>query len=266
MTTVADGQRPRLVSVCCRACGKELGERPVPRVFGCRIPVALLCDECVEAREQRRRETREAEYQAAVDAVRADIPGALASCGVPPRWRHASLDECPDLPVDLVEAARGWAGSPREALFLHGPPGSGKTWLAVSILARVFDGGVLLPREVKFIGERAYLEHVRASFGTPGVDRCLSSSHPRRARLLLLDDLGAGRGTDWVRDEVAALIEARHAAQLPTVFTSNLALDSIARMIDSRVASRLGEAGQVWEFPGKDLRIRASSEGKGRAE
>jgi hypothetical protein len=85
--------------------------------------------------------------------------------------------------------------------------------------------------------------------------RFLPAHHPLRARLLILDDLGSTRLTDWGRGEVANLIEKRHADDLTTVITSNINPRSLAEVIDGRVSSRIAESRQMIGFPDRDLRL-----------
>ena len=68
----------------------------------------------------------------------------------------------------------------------------------------------------------------------------------------------AARQTDWTRGEIATLLEARHAADLPTIITSNLNPDELAQAIDGRLASRVAEYRLMLEFPRIDLRIKGT--------
>jgi len=224
-------------------------------------PPAMTCDACRQAaqreRQEAERQTAERRRAAEVAAVRADLPAALGRCGVPARWRGAGLELCPDLPAALVEAARTWAESPADMLHLHGVPGSGKTYLAVAALRYVLAEGILPPAKARFISERAYLEGLREGFdGRETSPRRAPASDPRRVRLLVFDDLAAARPTPWRIDELAALIELRHAEEAPTIFTSNWDLAGLAEILDTRATSRIAEGGHVYQFPPVDLRKR----------
>ena len=213
------------------------------------------------ARRQAERDARERQRQRALSEVRSDPAAALARIGVPPRFRDARLDACPDLPANLMEYLHWWASEPSGILFLHGAVGSGKTWAAVAVLREIILAGILPAQEARFIDEGEFLLRLKAGYGRGEGDRPARNrpaSHPRIVRLLVLDELGATAGKPWAVENVASLVGGRHADLLPTIITSNFSLDALARQLDPRISSRLAEAGQVLEFPARDLRIDGS--------
>ena len=70
--------------------------------------------------------------------------------------------------------------------------------------------------------------------------------------LLILDDLGREKTTDWTRDVLYDLINYRYSHRLPTIFTTNEDLGGYDEAIASRVMS-----GVVAVFRGPDRRIAA---------
>ena len=249
------------VTIPCAICGLAITVTPLPPQFGLYLPRSIAHEECIKAdKERRERTAREQAIDAAkadVNALRADLPGAMARCGVPSHYLTASFAACCDLPSELVDAARRWASNPNGILYLHGLPGSGKTWLAVAILRSILANGICRPAACRCMSEHDYLGGIKAGFGE-GTDeprRVLPSNHPLRAQVLLYDDLAAVRQTDWTRGEIAKLVEIRHADDLPTIITSNVAPGSIAQAIDGRVASRIAEYRMMLEFPRRDLRV-----------
>lgn len=73
------------------------------------------------------------------------------------------------------------------------------------------------------------------------------------ADLLVLDDLGSGKATDWTADTLYRLIDARWANQRPTIATSNLAPETLRTTIGDRIVSRLAD-GIVVPLKGGDRR------------
>jgi hypothetical protein len=74
------------------------------------------------------------------------------------------------------------------------------------------------------------------------------------ARLLILDDLGAERPTDWTHDQLHKLIDYRARKELPTWFTTNCSLEELEQLITPRCYSRLVYPAEVLEVTGPDLR------------
>jgi DNA replication protein DnaC len=72
--------------------------------------------------------------------------------------------------------------------------------------------------------------------------------------LLLLDDLGATRKTDFIEETTLRLVDDRHTAGLPMIVTSNLLPEEFAARFGKRTASRLRQACQVIDMGIKDRR------------
>ena len=108
-----------------------------------------------------------------------------------------------------------------------GRPGTGKTHLAVAafraILAKGFEG--------LFFDYQNLLDRIRSSY-----DPTSQTSDKETYRVamdkevLLLDDLGAHRVTDWVEDTVTSIITARCNHRKPLIATTNL-IDPEARYV-----------------------------------
>jgi len=154
------------------------------------------------------------------------------NAGIPPLYQNASLDNFV-LPTDNQLAARnlqnvmlivrGYAKEfpnvDKPGLLLIGEPGTGKTHLAVAALRTLIGRGF----SGLFYDYQHLLQSIRASYDpTSGSTDREAYSTALDAELLLLDDLGAHRITDWVEDTVTSLITYRCNNKKPIIATTNL--------------------------------------------
>lgn len=74
--------------------------------------------------------------------------------------------------------------------------------------------------------------------------------------LLAIDDLGAEKITEFVRQITYFIINEREQNMRRTIITSNYTLDQIDEMIDDRVSSRIIGMCEIIELKGRDRRIK----------
>lgn len=146
-------------------------------------------------------------------------------------------------------------------LLFHGPTGVGKTHLAVGILKEV----------VRRKGARAYffetgelLKLVRDTYNRSVEETEMEVLRPVfEADLLVLDDLGTEKTSEWVQETLGLVVNTRYNARRPTVFTSNLTdrtdidvplQSTFTFQLGVRTRSRLLEMCEWIQIDGMDVR------------
>lgn len=134
--------------------------------------------------------------------------------------------------ADAFDAAQQFARDPRGWLVLYGGFGVGKTHLAAAIAGEL----AAKRTSVLFQVVPALLNEIRASFSpTNPIQQHELFNAILRANVLILDDLGEENDTPWVREQLYLIFNHRYNQRLPTVVTTNRAIEKI----DPRIASRM---------------------------
>lgn len=138
------------------------------------------------------------------------------------------------------------------SLLLTGEPGTGKTHLAYAILRDIALRAAAAGTRVTY---RAANHPTLSDQLRPKPD----NSHEwalepyMRADLLLLDDLGAGRQSEWGADGLYRLIDYRWSEQLPTIYATNLGPAQLAGDLGDRIVSRVFDTSRI-KLAGDDRR------------
>lgn len=145
-------------------------------------------------------------------------------------------------------------------LLLMGSVGVGKTHLAAAILRGLVEKGV----PCLFYEFGALLKEIQNSYNPVSQTSELKVLAPvYETEVLVLDDLGAVKPTDWVRDPMMQIINTRYNDKKLTVFTTNYA-DARRAPVDEtledrggvRLRSRLYEMCRTVVIEGEDYRRR----------
>lgn len=111
-------------------------------------------------------------------------------------------------------------------LLYTGPPGTGKTHLAVSVLKALIERYRVRGRFVNF---SHLVYELQSTFDPSTAETRRQILDPiTRAEVLVLDELGATKPTDWVQDQLYLIINERYVRDLPTLMTTNYRLAPVA--------------------------------------
>lgn len=76
----------------------------------------------------------------------------------------------------------------------------------------------------------------------------------------MLDDIGAEKPTEWVRETLFSLIDFRYQNNKPIIFTSNFHLSNLENKLGKPIISRIVEMCRVIKLDGEDFRLKIRKE------
>jgi DNA replication protein DnaC len=193
------------------------------------------------------------------------VQGRLGESNIPRRYQHCTLENFTAYNESLEQAvakakfvAEAFPVNSRGLLF-EGQPGVGKTHLAVAVLKQVIETAGI---RGLFYDTRDLLRLIRSTYDPSIRTTELEILRPvMTADLLVLDDLGAEKTSEWVEETMNLIVNTRYNERRLTVFTSNYQdipedtePNSLIFRIGHRMRSRLHEMCEFLQMDGADYR------------
>lgn len=207
-----------------------------------------------------------------------------SSIGIPPRLIDASFTNYEPVCSEKERAlSKSLAFSEKgldiihqgQGILLQGPVGTGKSHLVVSIIRALLENNIdhfgRPVSENHFIDDPVFegyycsmisvvdlLNTLRESFAADQL-KATARQLLHRARcdaIIILDDIGAEKPSEWVEEQLYALIDLRYRMQRSTFFTTNCTLKQLEGQIGSRSVSRIMDMCEGVRVGGKDWRKR----------
>ncbi|XDD52531.1 AFG1/ZapE family ATPase (plasmid) [Leptospira sp. WS92.C1] len=174
--------------------------------------------------------------------------------GIPQKYKFRTLDQMDQdetIGVDFT-IAHDWASdmvlnwkpdkTSSQGLYLWGPPGSGKTLLACGILNELIFRYKVNCKYAKI--NRDFLDALKDTYQRDsqfhGKEKSIETEFAE-VEVLVLDDFGVQKETDWSNSKLYDLIDARYEKEKLTILTSNHPSIALKEQAEGRVYSRLQE-------------------------
>ena len=165
-----------------------------------------------------------------------------------------------DICLNYVENFKGLSEK-GNGLVMLGAVGSGKTHLAASIANYIIAEHKI---QVVFGSVVSLLGEIKATYSDDStINETEILNELKKTRLLIIDDLGKEKTSDWVSEIFYSIINYRYENYLPVIVTSNLTLKELAEKVGEATVSRLLGTSRVIKFEGKDYRTENRGFGKG---
>lgn len=142
-------------------------------------------------------------------------------------------------------------GTAPQGIIFYGGVGVGKTFASNCIANFLMDRG----KTVLVMNLGLYLSKLKREWSEAEKDVL---DYVKTCDLLILDDFGVEKSSEFVIEKVFSLIDTRYRTEKPMIVTSNLNLEEIENKFGSRIADRIGEMCFQLSVIGKSKRINKS--------
>ena len=233
----------------CPKCGQDV--RVMFHAFACMKYGPVSCENCQKLEIEKN--------------LSESLEERLLDQGITKRFLNAKLS---DFNNSIQKQVAG-----EEGFFITGPRGTGKTHLVSAIAGNIIknlsphiskdhDGKIYysMPKSKSYpllVNIPKLLMRIKGTFNSDyGIDSEESILNKIcSVPVLLLDDIGAEKASEWVKQTLYLIIDSRYGDMKKTYVTSNLTLNQISNQLDDRISSRIAGMTNTIRMQGKDRRL-----------
>lgn len=197
----------------------------------------------------------DAENKRILNERKEKIERALKRCNIAKRFSETGINDLDSEKVKKLAEKyyNDWDNRQKNGfgLYFWGGVGSGKTFCAMAIANDI--------RRNKMV-EMLYFSFTELVYRMKKGYEPDSRFDPhlldaiKKCELLVIDDIGLEKATEWVTEQLYMIINHRYEQMLPTIITSNQSPEDLGKLHNEQIASRLKEMSTVVKFTGKDRR------------
>ena len=232
----------------CPKCGASINPVYIPFLRRFIVPT---CDCTIEAYKKEEAERRTKERQDQIDRI-------LSSSGLGERFKDCTFDNWKPRKGTgrALNVAQAYAGFLAENLksgrgyIMFGQPGNGKSHLAAAVVNMAARKGytAVFERVPKLLAK------IRATYDGGPISEGQIMKTLTQADLLVLDDAGAEKCTQWTEPTLYTIIDERYTHKRSIIVTTNAGLEELEQKIGFRAMDRLLEMCAIVENQGTSYR------------